>query len=179
MGILDPNNGATLSCTIAGVPSTFTATYPFNSDPNVERIHVSADLAGAALSTGDPTVFLDVAISRLKTTGVSSCVGCASPVQLTLRSVRVIQGDVCTQAPGTYPPDQVFLQRSGLNTVRWQSATPVIPISIDATELADPSFQISGGPCRDGSRVQDAYLAPGSYNIGGCGGAGVAFRPAL
>jgi hypothetical protein len=151
--------------------------YPYNGDPNVERIHVRFELFDEPIAANDETAFLSLAINRSKSTGAGSCSGCDVPVQLILRSVRVLQNDVCTTPPAARLPDLIFNQTSGSNVARWQSATPIVPspITIDATALSNSQFQISGGVCLDGAAIQKLNLVAGSYTIGACGGAGTAF----
>ena len=144
--------------------------YPYQGNPNVERLLVSTTLeGGATLLSSDQNALLDLAINRAKTLGAGSCAGCAVPVQIILRSIRVVRGEVCTQSPANRPADVVYSQPSGSNVARWQSSTPGFPITIDATALTQLSqFKINGAVCLDASVPQSMSIPDGECEFAAC-----------
>ena len=170
--LTDPSNDVALTCTAPGFETLtlVSSIYPFNGDPNLARIRVTAtmDAAGALLTSSDQNPVLDFVLNRTRTTGVPSCAGCSTPVEIALRSMSVYRGDVCSTPASARPADVFFTQTSGLNVAHWQSVTPSFPIHIDATALQNPFFKISVGACFDGSTVQNLSLQVGTYAFIAC-----------
>jgi len=168
----DPNNNPSITCTLSGAfqESDLLVQYPHEGNPNVERILVSTTLSGGAtLLSSDKNALLDLAINRAKSTGAGSCAGCDVPVQVILRSIRVVRRDVCAQSPVGGIADVVYSQPSGSNVARWQSSTPGFPITIDATALTQiTQFKINGAVCLESNVPQSITSPDGECEFAAC-----------
>jgi len=170
LGSQDPSVNAAITClSVSASQTNASAVYPFDGDPAVQRIIVNTTFGGMIqMDPGSPIAVLDVTMNRLKTTGPGSCAGCTAPVKVILRSISVIRGD--PNLPASERPPAVEFTQPGGSVVRWQSTTPLFPITIDATAIAGlaPTFKINTGSCLSASSPQVQALSEGANQLQTC-----------
>jgi hypothetical protein len=95
---------------------------------------------GAALTPGEEYELFRLTIPNSKTTGTGACSGCDRPVEVTFRSVKLIQGGGCTEPTGpemaAVTPDVLLDRPATSNHVYWQSTFTGVESEPSAVQLS-------------------------------------------
>src|SRR5438477_6280261 len=107
------------------------------------------------LDPGTEYYAFKVLVSPAKSNGAGSCSGCNVPVYVTLNSIQLFQ--LTEENPILTTP----IVR---NTAEWQTCPAPVQVQVDAHDLTDPNFIVSGdGVCLPVNQVQNMVLPAGSH----------------